>query len=635
MFEHRLRVLFTIIAAGFLILVGRLFYLQVFCHAYYVEKAENNIAFTETLPTMRGEIYDRNGIPLASNQIEYEVRIWLGRFEGLEEKDRDRWVRMVAEALGVAPIEVLAAIDRTEEDARVLANQRKTPEQRVDELKYIRSWCDLPFFRNVSKETTMRLELEEYQLPRYRQRSKDYPVLRICEGTERVYPQGAVASNLLGYMNRITPEEYYENPGLGYGKSYDGSELKAYLKDEMIGRTGLERYHNRRLRGSRGRRLGIKDVYQRVQQEIKVLSPVPGSDVRLTIDVRLQQLLEVALDNRLSELKAEGLDHRGGAAVIMDPVTGDILACATSPRYAPNTVLAEYSTQANDPNHPLFDRSRLGLYPLGSVFKVVVGLAGLDNGTLTGSTEFTCTGSFTMGNKTWRCPSVHGPLQLEQAIERSCNYYFYQAGLLVGGPHIHDMAQRLGLGRASDVDLTEAAGFVPLPSSKAELVNLSIGGGRLQVTPLQAARMMCALANQGRLPRPRLDLSRPIEVTDLGIDPVKLSVVRWGMHDVVMGNSGTARNTGRVPGLTYAAKTGTANLDTEGLYHAWYCGFAPFKTPKLAFAVVIGRTRESGGQAGAPLIRNVFVSMQADPELRKYLIEDEPEIEAPAEGAEP
>ena len=130
-------------------------------------------------------------------------------------------------------------------------------------------------------------------------------------------------------------------------------------------------------------------------------------------------------------------------------------------------------------------------------------------------------------------------------------------------------------------------------------------------------------------------MSRPVEIQDLGINPVKLSVVRWGMRDVVMGSSGTARNTGRVPGLTYAAKTGTANLQTAGLYHAWYCGFAPFKSPKIAFAAVIGRTHESGGQAAAPLIRNVFISMQADPELRKYLLEDESAPEDMVIGVQP
>jgi penicillin-binding protein 2 len=306
----------------------------------------------------------------------------------------------------------------------------------------------------------------------------------------------------------------------------------------------------------------------------------------------------------------------------MDPNTGDVLACATAPRFDPNTVLDDFVRLQGDRSAPLFDRARLGLYPLGSVFKVVVALAGLESGTLSGQTEFTCTGAFTIGDKTWKCTGVHGTLRLEQAIERSCNSWFYQAGLTVGGERIRNMAIRMGLGRLTDLDLAEAAGLVPLPDSQRELINLSIGGGRLEVTPLQAARLMCVYANCGKLPRPRLDLARPVLLADLGIDPLKLRMVRWGMHDVVMGSSGTARVSGRVPGLVYAAKTGTANLGIEGLYDAWYCGFAPFRTPKIAFAAVIERTQEYGGQAAAPVIRDVFISMLNDQSLRTYLAEE-------------
>lgn len=629
MFEHRLRILVAIIGVGFLILAGRLFYLQVICRDFYSAKAAANIAFTEPLPTLRGVIYDRNGVELATNQVEYDVRVWLDRFQRLSEKDRDRWIRLVAESLQTTPGEVQAAVARAEQTAVDIANQRETPEQQQTDLSYIRVYLPQPIFFNVPKSTVIRVETDEFRLPLYVRGRRSFPVIDISDDTRRVYPCGSVASNLLGYMNRVTEKEYRD-----FREEYEGSHLKAYRMDELIGREGLEKYCNRELRGSRGQRMGVKDVYGTVQKELEVLPPVCGSDVRISIDARLQQLVELALDGRLRELERDGLGHNGGAAVIMDSNTGDILACATAPRYDPNTILDDFARlQADRKAAPLFDRSLRGRFPLGSVFKVVVALAGLESRAITGSTEFTCSSVFVVEGRPWRCTRPHGTLRLEQALEQSCNVWFYQAGLAIGGRRIHDMATLMGLGMSTGVGLPEASGWVPLPSSQAELINLSIGGGNLLVTPVQATRIMCALANSGKLPRPRLDLTRPVEITHLAIDPINLKTVRWGMYDVVQGALGTARETGRVPGLEYAAKTGTANLSQANLYDAWYCGFAPFRSPRLAFAAVIERTHEYGGQAAAPLIRDVFNSMLADPQLRKYLAQDASSMpDQPANG---
>ena len=625
MFQHRLKVLLVIIGTAFGVLALRLFQLQVVNHEYYQEKAARNIAMEETLPTLRGGIRDRNDIPLAVDHIDYEVAVWLGRLEALPEPQKQQWVQQVSESLGMSSQQVRLAVSQAETRTQEIADQYPESTRKVN-LDWLRLRLAQPILTNVPRERVVQLELDEFRLPVYRRGSRTSPILQVRDHTRRVYPQGSSAAHLLGYMARINREEYEEK---GYGRSYAGSELKRYRIDELIGRSGLERRYNERLRGSIGIRQVIVDIHGRPQRELSLTPPRRGQDVRLTIDIRLQKLLENALDARLRQLENTGQGHHGGAAVIMDPRNGDILACATAPRYNPNTFFEDYAALSDEelnPMTPLVDRARLGLYPLGSVFKVVVAMAGLQDGKLTGSTEFTCMRFFTIDGYTKQCLGLHGNLRLGQALERSCNIYFYQAGLLVGGTDIHDMAEHLGLGSPTGVDLNEGEGFVPTPRSLPETLNLSIGGGRLLVTPLQAARLMCVFAC-GRLPRPRLSELQPVQVQDLGLDPVKLSVVRWGMHDVVMGNLGTARIEGCVPGLTYAAKTGTANLAIAGLYDAWYCGFAPFRNPKVAFAAVIERTQEGGGRAAAPVIRDVFASMLSDPALSRYLSEEGPDLE--------
>jgi penicillin-binding protein 2 len=299
-----------------------------------------------------------------------------------------------------------------------------------------------------------------------------------------------------------------------------------------------------------------------------------------------------------------------------------VLAAASFPRFDLNGFQEHYEELTEDPRRPLYNRATQGLYPIGSTFKVVVATAGLAEGLLNAHTEFTCQGAFQDGAHVLKCTSLHGTLELSQAIERSCNVYFWNAGLRVGAKRMKTWAERYGLGRSTGCEIGEKTGRIPLETSRAGTLNLAIGQGAVQCTPLQVARMMGCIGTSGQLADARFTREKPVRVRDVGLTPENLSTVRIGMHDVVYGRMGTARNRAQVAGLDYAAKTGTAQTRLADVEDAWFSGFAPYRTPRVAFTCVIENSRLFGGVAAAPVMQRIFTRMMADPELRKYFEEE-------------
>jgi penicillin-binding protein 2 len=391
----------------------------------------------------------------------------------------------------------------------------------------------------------------------------------------------------------------------------------------MVGQSGLERLLDEHLRGRDGGERIEVDVMGRPIRLIQQTDPVPGAQVITTIDRRIQEAAEMAMEGR------------AGAAVVMDPRTGDVLAMVSTPAYEIDRFTGTIDRAAwlrvvQHPDHPLLNRVLQTQYAPGSIFKIVVAAAGLQESVLTPVDRVHCSGEFKLGAATFRDwkEDGHGVVDLKRALADSCNVFFYEAGLKVGGPTIVKYARAFGFGQASGVEFGgERSGVLPRPMVRrgrevwqpGDVANISIGQGQLAVTPLQVARFMAAVANGGVLWKPRLvqRIERPergVVWADSGkvmghveLSPVVWAFLRQSLLAVVQSGTGVAA---RIPGLAVAGKTGTsqtiANSKADkGQDHAWFAAFAPAGTPEVVVVVLVERGGR-GSQVAAPIARKIL-----------------------------
>ena len=545
------------------------------------------------LPGMRGRIFDVHENLLADNRPSYNIALYL------EELRRpgpwDHTIKHVQQQL-----------DRV---ADVLA---RPPEIDEDDIKiHIRKRLPLPL---VAWH-----DLDAGELARWAELGTGIEGVDLIVEPVRTYPEGPLAAHVLGYVGRADIQQDEKHP-------YD------YYLAQMAGRRGLEKRFDRLLRGKAGGRLVRVDVSGFLHDEIGVREPVSGSDMLLTLDAKVQALAE------------EALQGRAGAAVVLDPQTGDVLALASSPSFDPNAFSPSIPTRLwnvllNHPDKPLLSRALTGQYAPGSTFKPVVAMAALEGNFTTPKTCYKCDGVFELGRAEFDCYHriAHGTMDLHNAIAHSCNVYFYNLGCHIGAEAIEQEARRLGLGRKTGIEVdSEASGLLPTDAWKREhrgdgwregdTCNLAIGQGFLSVTPLQMAVVTAALANRGRVFKPRLvkavrkagdkhwQPAQPATFSDMGWAPEDITPVRDGMRAVVMESYGTGP-AARVPGVVVAGKTGTAEYGRKGsgLKYGWMIAFAPYDHPRYAIAMVIERADSGGGTAGPRmgLLLNGLFDLQA------------------------
>jgi penicillin-binding protein 2 len=427
---------------------------------------------------------------------------------------------------------------------------------------------------------------------------------------QRTYPTSTFAAHLLGYVREVSDEQ------MKGGR---------YRRGDMIGQSGLERLLDEYLRGRDGGERIEVDALGRPVQVMRREEPDPGAQVITTIDRRIQEAAERAMAGK------------AGSVVVMDPRNGDVLALTSSPafpldRLTGNLDRDEWVRLVRDPMSPLMNRALQGLYPPASVFKIIVAAAGLQEGSLTPMDHIYCNGEFTLGNwtfKDWK-PGGHGHVDLNQSIAQSCDIFFYQAGLKVGGDMMAKYAQAFGLGSPTGIDLGgERFGLVPFSPAQrqrakrswlpGDTVNMSIGQGQLLVTPLQIARMMAAVANGGVMWKPRL--VQRVERADgtlaygsssqmterVELSPVVWAFLRHSLAAVVKDGTGALA---RLPGVDIAGKTGTAQTisksdSSKGQDHAWFASFAPVDDPQYVVVVLVERGGKGGGVA-APIARQIY-----------------------------
>ena len=462
---------------------------------------------------------------------------------------------------------------------------------------------------------------------------------------QRYYPNADLAGHILGYAGRS-------------GRMPDGPiQNNELLWPDAVGREGLEQSFDYQLRGKNGQYTLSFDPSGKKSGEKVSIHPQPGYNVVTTLDSKLQRLCEKALEKGVKR----------GAMVIMDPNNGDILAMASWPTIDPNWFIPTISEKAfkslnDDPNIPLIPRAYRSTYPPGSVFKVAVGLAALQEHIVSIDDEFSCPSSLEIGNLTFRNwkKTDSGSLNFRQAMTQSCDTWFYQVGIKTGALRMADWATKLGFGSKTGIPLAaEASGRIPTDEymmkahkrkmGHGDLANFSIGQGDVEVTPLQMAQAMATVGNGGTLYKARLVLqvqsidgqvvnTYPVRArAELAIDPKIIKEMRKALSDVVSSSSGTAGKAS-VPNVQMAGKTGTAQWGpkTHERTCAWFAGFAPAEKPKYAFVALyesdFSTNSVHGGTVAAPIVGSVMREIfKNEAKPTKSTKKKKPDEDAPVE----
>ncbi len=593
-------------------LAGRLYQLQILDSQRFATLAEENRINLRLLPPSRGMIFDRTGQPLAVNR---------NNFRAMATSDRGRGVDVL--------------VDRLDQIFGLGEAERN---RLLRELRRSRNAQPVVVRENLGWEDVARVEFN----------APDLPGVFIDLGQSRDYPEGELMSHIVGYTGRVADEDL---------AGRDDPVLQ--LATMRFGKKGVERSLEDQLRGRAGAVQVEVNAVGRVVRELDRTEGQPGSNVLLTIDLELQRFVA----ERMKE-------QQSGSVVVMDVVTGDVLAMVSTPGFDPNTFArgitqSEWRDLLDSPERPLNNKSIAGVYPPGSTYKMVTALAALESKAIEPWTRLPCNGFLELGNIKFHCwlKGGHGSTNVVEALAHSCDCFFYEAARKAGIDRIAEMANRLGFGRQSELGLPgESAGIQPSRAWKQEKLgkpwqhgdtfNLGIGQGYMTATPLQLAIMTARIANGGYEVQPNLllasatpreELAPPAprdkpSAPSLRLNPQHLALIREGMVQVVQ--SGTANHL-RVdanhkpidPAYRFAGKTGTAQVKriTErerdmGItqaqlpwhlrHHALFVCFGPVDNPRYACAVIVEHGMAGGATAG-PIGRDVLIeTMKRDPSRR-------------------
>ena len=575
------------------LLVVRLWQLQVRDGTYYRRLAQDNRTRSVLIHPVRGFIYDRNGILLANNVPGFNLYVHLD-----DVPDREAMIEKLVELL---------SLDESELNKKMQAEGRETP---------------IRLKKGISlKEAAI---VESHRL--------DLPGVVIRPEFQRNNPQGVYAAHVLGYVGAASEEQLA------------AEEFQGLPAGSVIGQYGVERTYERTLRGHAGRKLIEVDALGHEKRMVSVDKPQVGNDVYLTIDFRLQKLAE------------DLLGEEAGAIVALDPQTGAILALASRPSFDPNALSRRLRADVwndilQDERHPLTNRAIQGQYPPGSTFKIIMATAALDTNAIEPTDTLRCEGRFRFGRRTFRDWKKygHGAVDLRKAIAQSCDVYFYRLGDRMGVDTIALYARQFGLGERTGIDLPgERTGLIPSSEWKqrtrgepwypGETISVAIGQGYVTVTPLQMAKVIGTIGNNGIAFRPHvlrgvrgrrggwLDEWSPTQTVPLTLPAHQLEAVQAALAAVV--TEGTARQV-RSSVVPLAGKTGTAQVvslrsesqeETPKRFrdHAWFVAYAPFEHPRIAVAVLVEHMGH-GGSAAAPLAKaliEAYVSYGVDDKER-------------------
>jgi penicillin-binding protein 2 len=589
-FNRRITVIGIFFGAAFVVYLMAFWYLQVVKTDYYRRLSDTNRLRRVTLMPLRGVITDAEHRVLANNRIALNMLL-----------DREKVSDLNA---------FLPAL------SRMILMSEATLRERLAKYR------GRPAFEPVILKEDVDLSEAAY----LESRRLELPMLSIEVESRRNYPYGSLAAHLLGYVSEVTDEQIRAEPS-GH-----------YAGGEITGRAGVERQYDGDLRGAKGwKQVVVNSLGREIQEVEEGRKPTPGRAMRLTLDLDLQKALE------------EAYADEAGSAVFLDPRSGAVLAMVSRPAFDPNVFARRFSQDTweglvRDGRHPLQDRAAMSKFAPGSVFKVVMAIAAMEEGIAGPGRIDHCNGSFRFGEKIYQCWAIrkggHGTLAMREAIIQSCNVYFYRLGNDMGIERIARWAHTLGFGQLTGIDLPhEDPGTFPDPEWKrrffakdpvwhpGETISVSIGQGAIEATPLQMAVFASTIANGGTVYRPHVlrahETREGIEeirgedeiVRRISFRPGTLDVIKEAMWGVV--NEDGTGSRAKIADRDVCAKTGTAqvfrasrDIDADKLPkdkrdHAWFVGFAPKDDPQIAWAVFV-QNGGHGGTVAAPIARAVL-----------------------------
>ncbi len=594
----RVRLLLAFFYLLLIVVAGGFWFVQVAQGNYYRELAENNRLRKGPIQAPRGLISDRNGRLLVENIPSYDLLIDRSR-----SADTATSLHFAATILDQPIEELVATLERSR---------------------------DQPTFKPVLLASDLTLaEVARVQVENF-----EHPEFEIAVRHLRLYRHGSQTSHALGYLGEVSEKELAEQP-------------RRYSAGDLVGRKGIERSYDDLLRGTDGERVVVVDSRGKPLDERDQRPAKPGASLTVSIDLDLQQTAQRLIGDRV------------GVVLALEPKSGQILALVSSPSYNPNLFARRMDSKQwrdliEDPFHPLQNRAVQSGYSPGSIFKIVLAIAGLTEKVIDESDTVFCGGAVKLYNRRFRCwePRGHGWVNLREALKHSCDVYFYQLGQKLGIDRMADYARRFGLGRTTGIDLgDEKSGLVPdtnwsrrvrkQPWYPGETISVAIGQGPLVTTPLQIAAMVAGVANGGWLPTPHL-VQPPAEASSaqatgpqaIGVDPYAIEVVREALKAVVNETGGTGQRA-RLPQVTVAGKTGTVQVVTQKTWtknrdlpfelrdHAWFVSFAPADDPELVVVVFLEHGG-AGSKAAAPVAKGLY---------EHYFRNAEPQDTEPRTGA--
>ncbi len=553
----------------FLTFTGRLVQLQVIEGSAYRSRSESQGIKQIVREPIRGAIYDRSGHAIVANIPSYSVLVTPNK---------------------ITPETKLKL-------ARILSTDTTTINEKIKQYK-INNFSPVRIWRDIDRQAWVLLNEWHTELTG----------VDIVEESKRAYAGDIHASHILGYTKEINKDEI-----LRLGDYYQAGDV--------IGKSGIEQAYEDHLRGEKGYEfVAVNNRGQRVNQfndGKNDRTPSNGFDLYLSLDGGLQQYAEQLLAGY----------H--GAVVALDPTNGEVLAMVSAPDYDPKifsglTSRADYEKLHHDPSNPLMNRATQAIYPPGSTWKMLIGIAAIQEGIITANTLYHCPGGFTYGGNTWKCHGSH-TVNFRKAIHVSCNAYFGRLGLMMGIDVFSKYGKLFHFGERLGTDVLEGSTRLPTREyydkafgkdkwPKGVMINLGIGQGELGVNPLQLAAYTAAIANGGTWHQPHLvrgvkngqlgQIERvKYESEDLGIRKDIMDVVHQGMFDVVNVAGGTARGA-RLDSILIAGKTGTAQAGKGKKDHAWFVCYAPYDNPKIAMCVLVENSG-FGGTYSAPIARKL------------------------------
>ena len=669
-FRYNLITIFTYIVG--VILIVQLFNLQIVNGAKYRQESNTRLTRESTLEAARGDILDRSGNILVTSSQKFNLELYKSKIDTETLNNSILKIVNVLEKyevsytdsfpISINPFQFTISEDNlkkwkknneidenatAEEAFYVFKNKYKISNQDVSEIRKIiaiRYAISIEGYSST-KSLTIAKDIPREAIAEFSENSENYPGINISVQPVRLYKEGTLASHILGYAAKISDDEY--------------KNLKDdYDQNDLIGKTGIESLFEKYLKGKKGAKQIDMAVDGTTTAEVVEDEAVAGSNVILTIDSKLQKIAEEALKDNIEKIKNGGFgkvyDAKGGSCVVMNVKTGEVLAMASYPDYNPQSFAngissEEWKSYNENTSYPLLNKCIQSAYEPGSIFKMVTAIAGLESGNISLTERINDTGVYKKYGTDWKCwyytdyHTGHGYLNVIGAIQKSCNFFFYETADRMGIDTLDKYAKYFGLGTKTGIELPgEVSGNLASKEyvksineswNPGDTINAAIGQGYNKFTPLQMAKYISMVANGGnkvdasivksiqnadgtevskdeinKFVSEKLGISKDNESEDITLNSEYVNAVKEGMRSVTSGEAGTAYARFKNFNISVGGKTGSAEAgkDANGkdIVNAWFAAFAPYEDPEIAVVVMV----ENGGHGNytAEAVRNVM-----------------------------